>query len=46
MLEIIKVPNKELQKEIKGKYPYCDGLILTWLHDRIENYLNDKTQAI
>ena len=42
----MKVSNEELQKEIEGKYPYCDGLILTWLHDRIENYLENNTNTI
>ena len=42
----VKVPNLELQKELKGKYPYCDGLIITWLYDRIDNYLTNKTDRI
>ena len=42
----MKTPINELQEEIEGKYPYCDGLILTWLHDRIDNYLTGKTQTI
>ena len=42
----MKVSIEQLQKEIEGKYPYCDGFILTWLHDRIVNYLDNETQTI
>lgn len=45
-MERKKIPNKQLQNEIKGKYPFCEGTILNWLHFRIENYLINKTEKI
>ena len=45
-MERIKTPIKQIQKEIKGKYPFCDKSILNWLEFRIENYLTNNTERI
>ena len=41
-----KTPIEDIQKEIKGKYPFCDKTILNWLDYRIKNYLINNTRRI
>ena len=41
-----KTPIEDIQKEIKGKYPFCDKTILNWLDYRIKNYLINNTERI
>ena len=41
-----KIYGKEQQNYCKNNYPYCEGTILNWYHDRITNYLENKTDKI